>query len=127
MSRPKIIIAYTCPYNFPCDDCDVRSKDGECQYTNEMKIAALLHALKELGVNVPQWQPIETVPKEIKREDGNHKHGQRILAKDCYGNIVIVHWWWYDEEDNNWLDDGGNVFIPTHWMPLPKPPKEAER
>ena len=60
------------------------------------------------------WQPIETAPKD----------GTNILAIETE-TIKIVFWYsglkeWGSQQD--WFDDG--KWEPTHWMPLPKPPKE---
>ena len=57
-----------------------------------------------------QWQPIETAPK-----DGT----QCLLSNDVYKEIAG-----WDELNNSWICTAGFIeFIPTHWMPLPKPPK----
>jgi len=62
---------------------------------------------------MPQWEPIETAPK----------NGDVILV---YANgRRIIAWWNYfqfDKHNNGW-DFSGNGFInPTHWMPLPPAP-----
>ena len=71
---------------------------------------------------VQEWQPIETVPK-----DGT----EILLAHDGEGII------WTDEWMAHWVDEGGMLGCwrqselwmrdliegPTHWMPLPNPPK----
>lgn len=67
--RPRCEIAYMCPSDFPCKDCDRgHSKLGKVIVCNEPrkeeKIAALVAALKELGVDVPQWLPLPQPPKE---------------------------------------------------------------
>jgi hypothetical protein len=64
-----------------------------------------------------QWQPIETVPNNEE--------------------WVLVHGFWYSEGDYNgitlgtylpseemWTFEGGWMNRPTHWMPLPEPPKQ---
>jgi len=77
-----------------------------------------------------EWQPIDTAPKD----------GVRVLLVDAYGDIDIAA---YEEEieERFVLTDPSkksyekvreivgywnteNVFNPTHWMPLPDPPKE---
>ena len=65
----------------------------------------------------PEWQPIETAPK-----DGND-----ILVA-AFGNSILVVA--YDENmqhpDYPWITLDGPRYhreAPTHWMPLPEPPK----
>lgn len=68
-----------------------------------------------------EWQPIETAPKD----------GMRILACWRAGSIV-----WESPSIVRWHFDGWAVdcvgrglakgsYSPTHWLPLPTPPKEA--
>ncbi len=81
-------------------------------------------------MRVMGWQPIETAPK-----------GEGILLADGHsiigiGNWVDGEWWFWDgnadvtffrddwseilcAELNGWIKNCG----PTHWMPLPDPPK----
>ena len=78
----------------------------------------------------PQWQPIETAPK-----DGLVKLGFCPIGDDFW----IGSMWWNDD-DLEWLTDGiprALVLVdgeptdtsiceqakPTHWMPLPLPPR----
>ena len=88
-----------------------------------------------------EWQPIETAPKD----------GSRIIIWDPRGkDMAIVSWYkQYDDfypvlpdEDQHWaIWDGKNfdteyplddltlaarrtLQYPTHWMPLPEPPKK---
>ena len=67
-----------------------------------------------------EWQPIETAPKD----------GSRFLA---FHDGHVDFWHWQDFKDGGkapvgWRNfvyvypDGGN--IPSHWMPLPEPPKK---
>ncbi len=46
--KPKLIVAFLCPYNFPCDECEMKQDAGCCPYTDEMKVAALLSELEKL-------------------------------------------------------------------------------
>lgn len=65
----------------------------------------------------PEWQPIETAPKD----------GTNILIayRDGYfGDMVVTKAAW-DEDKEKWDKLFSNEYIkdiPTHWMPLPKPP-----
>lgn len=67
-----------------------------------------------------EWQPIEKAPRD----------GTRILCWD--GRSVEMTWWsrashirfygWVDLEISS-LDEVEIGARPTHWMPLPEPPK----
>lgn len=57
-----------------------------------------------------EWQPIETAPE-----------GETIFVyPDLCGGITFSH-----KFEGKWLDevDGNFEIHPTHWMPLPEPPK----
>lgn len=83
-----------------------------------------------------KWQPIETAPK-----DGTHI---LVYAQDDY-SVPFVSWWGCDryekgeipsllgcgdvDIERHWCvsgcEDGDSTICePTHWMPLPGPPKE---
>ncbi len=66
------------------------------------------------------WQPIETAPKD----------SEEILAIELFdapetGGVYCVVSWvngaWRDHSDMGAA--GLDPFEPTHWMPLPEPPK----
>ena len=63
-----------------------------------------------------KWRPIEEAPRD----------GTTILA--CWpqqGNLMMLVW--YSSVQGFWLRTGREPVIPmqaTHWMPIPKPPKE---
>jgi len=65
------------------------------------------------------WQPIETAPKD----------GKRFLIWSAIDGMEIGYW-----STSLWVKKGGAWIIyearsdtielePTHWMPLPEPPK----
>lgn len=56
-----------------------------------------------------EWQPIETAPCD----------GSRLLLY-AYWSVVGSY---RHFSGPGWFDDDGNSLIPTHWMPLPDPPK----
>jgi hypothetical protein len=61
-----------------------------------------------------EWQPIETAP----RDD--------LLLGYAEGMMRLVMW-----ENGGWLQVGATIeqgwFKPTHWMPLPDPPKPLDK
>jgi len=77
------------------------------------------------------WQPIETAPKD----------GTPFLS--ALGPFVYIVFWsddsnlkslipWWEQgsaewENNKWIGYHEEYYAasPTHWMPLPKPPKEG--
>jgi hypothetical protein len=79
-----------------------------------------------------EWRPIESAPRD----------GTAILLWDASKNVVVSGcwhnepehdspingyepgwaWWVSDEDTVMW--DGGPDDIPTHWLPLPSPPKD---
>jgi hypothetical protein len=65
------------------------------------------------------WQSIITAPRDgswILAYWNKHQGSMFLLRYD------VVRW---IEADSAWCDDDGNELnAPTHWMPLPDPPKE---
>jgi hypothetical protein len=64
----------------------------------------------------PKWQPISTAPKD----------GTSILifeADDSTDGIVRVSRWRNDTIPCGWT---GTEHAPSHWLPLPLPPKMAK-
>jgi hypothetical protein len=61
------------------------------------------------------WQPIETAPKD----------GTEILsAVKGTNQVLIVRWEGIGSADRGeWFYDNDGYTWPTHWMPLPEPPK----
>lgn len=73
-----------------------------------------------------EWQPIETAPKD----------GTALLGKDVAGDWPFVMKWEGEPRAPNggyWaycealLSDVAGEATPTHWMPLPDPPKEQPK
>lgn len=54
-----------------------------------------------------EWRPIETAPKDGTVID---------LWVPEFGRLTNE---WFDPEDDSWTFPGQ----PTHWMPIPEPPK----
>ena len=71
--------------------------------------------------SVPEWQPIETAPKD----------GTVVLLAGCRKPVAAA---WLEDEIDYWHVDDNKLgpFVlrgpgPTHWMPLPKPPSARSK
>ena len=88
------------------------------------------------------WRPIETAPKDgravlLHNNIAPGNPSGRMGTCEGY-NTVVGEWWSSDEGDRDangfgdWtcymdaIEDPRCPFEPTHWMPLPQPPKEAD-
>lgn len=83
--------------------------------------------LREFAQRIqPQWQPIETAPKD----------GTRIMLWEQYSDVPFVGWWldrgWtvsheHVDAEGGWegaiVVDAIHQEMITHWMPLPIPPQ----
>jgi hypothetical protein len=77
------------------------------------------------------WQPIETAPRSTSTvvASGTYVRGEYILsfcpdesAVDPMGCICVV--WWEPHLSNGiWMGEAGEPVRPTHWRPLPLPPR----
>ncbi len=66
-------------------------------------------------ITIPEWQPIETAPK-----NGSHA----LLTHIGISEVMIVGLW----QEGRWCDayNGCPIILqPTHWMNLPAPPGDA--
>jgi hypothetical protein len=95
--------------------CPATTKECDKIY-DKRKIAALVSALKELGVTVHQWMPIDSAPK-----DGTVVLGFWMSTEDIHQIMPICYddytgWYAVDFFSSS---DGGPKVYPTHWMPLP--------
>lgn len=88
-----------------------------------------------------EWMPIETAPKDgteilIWREDCGVLMGRYCSANDLRSmsdkerdelneeSLFQEDWWGGDADGGGYRLEGAEV--PTHWMPLPQPPKESK-
>ena len=74
-------------------------------------------------------------PKAIK----GHDYSENVLVI-CNGRLMVMAYCWIDCDEENsgwaWCNCYGDIhgdaefdddYSPTHWMPLPKPPKSTQR
>jgi hypothetical protein len=82
---------------------------------------------KETMSNEPQWQPIETAPKDGTLVLLYCIWYKNINVDYAYLGDIFVGGYSNDKCYDRWLvywDDQETKITPTHWMPLPKPPKQ---
>jgi len=81
-----------------------------------------------------EWQPIETAPKDgtevIVIHYTAYDGGMRPTVDGPFTASFCSNRWrssWDGEEVVEYMDWGGtdykDIMSPTHWMPLPEPPK----
>ena len=83
-----------------------------------MSIEECVDRLIPKGVTVQKWIPVSEPPKEYR-----DKYGELIPFLVCGKDTEYPYRALYDGE--TWGDGLFSVY-PTHWMPLPEPPKECE-
>lgn len=76
----------------------------------------------EEGANEMKWQPIKSAPRGLdillcEYRNGNYSH----IDVGSYGYIENNEW--DGRPVYGWLSNNGMIDEPTHWMPLPEPPK----
>ena len=64
------------------------------------------------GANMIEWKPIETAPMDTD-----------VLLFEPDYSIFVGSNFSLDDGDSYWCACGGPRRKPTHWMPLPEPPK----
>lgn len=109
--------------------CEASAFDG-ISYAEQLVIE--VDFLLENGVtfakdtNVPRWIPVsERLPDENDVAEYIEKHSYApeflVMIKGATEPTVLQ----YDGE--LWSCDLGQTYTVTHWMPLPKPPKENRK
>lgn len=96
-----------------------------CRVVDEGDAECLADHLIANGVTVQKWIPASEPPKEegfylCLNEAGNHFEAFYSLSEEAFGMECEI----FDPEMFRFLDVGWNVYEVTHWMPMPKPPKE---
>ena len=77
-----------------------------------------------------EWQPIKTAPKDGRSvlvwdpsmEDGNRSHIFNTPAHDDR-RYAIGYFRGHGERPTEWGNRNNDACYPTHWQPLPEPPK----
>jgi hypothetical protein len=92
---------------------------GGFKLAGRSRRSGLCYAGAEKKTLTMEWQPIETAPKD----------GTRLLGYDVESSDMAVVYWcekpwtreWRLVVCGGWAED--DEWEPTHWMPLPDPPK----
>ena len=97
-----------------CTGCDCEGQSS-CEGCEESETAVAFW-----NTRAPQWQPIESAPKDTVTE---------ILAWDGY-DMRVTHWCFpYKGHPGAWYESKDRYetlfWEPTHWAPLPAPPKHT--
>jgi hypothetical protein len=72
-----------------------------------------------------EWQPIETAPIEtFNKERWFMAHSEPLLLW-LGGYITLGSYHYTERGKGRWQNHLGNC-KPSHWMPLPPPPKEPQ-
>lgn len=122
-------------------------KEHQCRNCSDIGLCgncAVLTAIK-LFENIPavDVQPVKWIPFSVRDLDEEEKaehpewdwildgklpeDGQRILVNVKFKGHESVQMDEYYEDDGCYLDSGYEIGTEvTHWMPLPKPPKDGE-
>lgn len=101
-----------------------RNNDGAPLNTPARLVARIDRCLATGG-----WMPIETAPKDRKTPvliTGGKFYWEGSVSTESapMTHLEIAHW------NGDFYDDGGEAqfwYQPTHWQPLPSPPKESDR
>lgn len=97
-------------------------RDFDLAWESEKEVW-LMNAKSALrAVREGQWQPIDSAPRDGTKIDVINHHGERTT--DVYFSPHRnrwVHWW---QQYHGSMGEVELDIAPTHWMPLPTPPKE---
>lgn len=104
-------------------------ESSEWDFPGDIMRDKMMQLERELNATIIKWQPIETAPR----------NGLSIIIRSSGNRLAIARWeemrfvgtgWMVFVPCNGGWGNGTDTFIylkedqPTHWMPLPKPPKE---
>lgn len=60
-----------------------------------------------------EWRPIETAPKEVAV----------LVWREGWGSPAVMQWCAHDDGDGWYTHYYDYRYEPSHWQPLPEPPK----
>jgi hypothetical protein len=102
----------------------VRAYDFLGNATDQQDVVSALRELQRLRGG--QWQPIETAPTSgIDVLVCGGTYGCEVNSHEfhnvAFRQAAVAAW---ESDDHCWRDTGGYYYTPTHWQPLPTPPKD---
>jgi hypothetical protein len=80
--------------------------------------------MKERSTLAPEWQPIETAPKDgtvMILLEHRREYSSSTIDFGCFEFIENSDW--DGAAVYGWMSNEGKIEEPTHWMPLPTEPK----
>lgn len=106
-----------------CNGCEAQSFG--CYCVDKFSAAKEWNTRAPLAAPPPpresEWLPIESAPK-----DGAWVYGFEPIEDGKYVGHVVMKWREGSWREPGWYTDGGHgyrVCEPTHWRPLPPPPR----
>lgn len=118
----KILESYECSTWQDEDGRGAKLSDVLWQNKAKYELWNLANFIKEnLDAQIPNWNPIETAPKDGTFVIGCEKD-RTVRQVSFEKNTGFWVYLWKDSDGDNRSD----VFSPTHWMPLPKSPKDKD-
>ncbi len=60
----------------------------------------------------------------VKDETPTNGYSSVLCATEGWDDMIFQLVLDYDFDYDEWSDHEGNIYKPTHWMPLPEPPKK---
>lgn len=95
----------------------LRTASVQC---DEMRLRDFGYLMKTASEAIPQWIPVtERLPERLKYVLVRYKNNDMAVACWFDGDEDIL--FWRAMTDEGWCSDCDTD--PTHWMPLPEPPK----
>jgi hypothetical protein len=75
------------------------------------------------------WKPIESAPiKPFDKEKWFMAHSPRVLVYGGYKFVDVATYNYTERGRGRWISDTmQRVISPSHWQPLPEPPKEPQQ
>jgi hypothetical protein len=98
-----------------------RLQDLMLAYENDLVLVSVYGKLKRAEERIEE---LEAERRWIPVSERLPENGERVLVRMSNFYIVIACYFY---KNGYWKNDSGQeIFIVTHWQPLPQPPKDGE-